>query len=156
MNSNLQQIQENMYNLYKLKPQELNPLLGQTYHRKESGGDWSNEEYACVIKVTEEDSWRLYNRQYNELSLNYSTDQKGFVDADRCLSLSVSTVDDGSWTAYIPYTGQDLFLLWASVINQIRPVVTLDFVPCNDWYSFTHNYFLRITKELGATDYDYD
>jgi len=151
MNPNLQKIQENMYNLYKMTPQELDPLLGQTYHRKEAGGDWSSEEYCCVIKVTEEDSWRLHNRQYNELSLHYATDYQGFVDSDRCLSLSVSTCDDGSWTAYIPYTGQDLQLLWSSIIELLTPRAAND---SDCWLCFTH--FLQITKELGATEYDYD
>ena len=147
--NNLQLIQENMYNLYKLEPAQLERLLGQTYHRKESGEDRLNEEYCCVIKVTEEDALRLYDRQYNELALNLILEDEGFV----CLSLAVYTIDDGSWTAYLPYTGQDLQLLWSSILELITPRATND---CDCWLCFSHRYFLQITKELGATEYDYD
>ena len=148
MNPNIQKIQENMYNLYTITTQELDSLLGQTYHRRESGADWLNEEYCCVVKVTEEDALRLYNRQYNELALNLILEPDDF----KCLSLAVYTIDDGSWTAYIPYTGQDLFLLWSSIIELITPRATND---SDCWLCFTHRYFLQITKELGATEYDY-
>lgn len=152
--NNLQLIQENMYNLYKMTSTQLDPLLGRTYHRKESGEDWLNKEYCCVIKVTEQDALRLYNKQYNELSLNLILEPDDF----KCLSLAVYTIDDGSWTAYIPYIGQDLFLLWSSILEKIRPTVDqlFDNNHQNYWFSFTHDYFLGISKELGATEYDYD
>ena len=151
--NNLQLIQENMYNLYKMTPAQLDPLLGQTYHRKESGGDWLSESYACVVRVTEKDSWRLYNRLYNELELSLDIDDQGYFTPDRQLSLAVHSVDDGSWKAYIPYTGQDLFLLWSSIIELLTPRAAND---CDCWLCFTHRYFMQITKELGATKYDYD
>ena len=153
MNPNLEKIQANMYALYKMTPQELDPLLGQTYHRKESGDSWLSESYACVVRVTEEDSWRLYNRLYNELELSLDLDNDGYFRPNRQLTLAVHSVDDGSWTAYIPYTGQDLQLLWSSIIELLTPRATND---CDCWLWFTHRYFLQITKELGATEYDYD
>ena len=154
--SNLQLIQENMYALYKMTPADLDLLLGQTYHRKESGADWSQESYACVVHMAEEGARRLDNSLYNELELTLSGGQ--CIKPSRQLSLALYTEDfDSWWTAYIPYTGQDLFLLWSSIVAKITPTIDQLWTDQheNNWYAFTHKYFLQITKELGATEYDY-
>jgi hypothetical protein len=156
--SNLQLIQENMYNLYKLTPQELDSLLGQTYHRKESDHKvesdpdwWLSESYACVVRVKEEDAKRLHNKQYNELELSFDNDY------EHPLQLTVHSCAGNSWTAYLPYPPEkieppDLSLLWSSIIELLTPRATND---CDCWLCFTHRYFLQITKELGVTEYDY-
>lgn len=153
--NNIQKIQENMYALYNMSSQELEPLVGQTYHRKPSV---ESESYACVVKLTEKDSWRMYNKLYNELELSLDIDDQGYFTPDRQLTLVLHSVDDTSWTAFIPYTGQDLFLLWSSIISKIRPTIDqlFDNNHTDNWYAFTHKYFLQITKELGVVEYEYD
>lgn len=151
--SNLQLIEENMYNLYTMSPEELDPLLGQTYHRKRIGnsGDVYSETYACVVKVTPSDALHLYNRQYNELALTRHHLGGGrHKEPWQCLSLY--SIDDGWWRAILPITEQTLSLLWSSIHELLTPRATNDF---DCWLCFTHRYFLQITKELGATEYDY-
>lgn len=154
MNPNLQKIQENMYNLYKMTPQELDPLLGQTYHRRELGksGTVYRETYACVVKVTASDALRLYNRQYNELALTRHHFGGGrHKEPWQCLTLY--SVDDGWWRAILPITEQPLSLLWSSILEKLKPDGSnFDW---DNWERLTHSYFLKITKELGATEYDY-
>lgn len=151
--SNLQLIEENMYNLYTMSPEELDPLLGQTYHRKRIGnsGDVYSETYACVVKVTPSDALRLYNRQYNELALTWHKELSPKYPAWQCLTLY--SIDDGWWRAILPITEQPLSLLWSSILNVLRP--TGKPFDWDNWEKLTHKYFLQITKELGATEYDY-
>jgi hypothetical protein len=126
-------------------------LLGKTYHRKEGGAYWSQESYACVVCMTEEDAKRLDKNLYNELELTLCGGQ--CINLNKQLSLQLITEDfDCWWTAYLPYTGQDLHILWSLILELITPRATND---CDCWLCFTHRYFLQITKELGAIEYDY-
>ena len=151
--SNLQLIEENMYNLYTMSPEELDPLLGQTYHRKRIGnsGDVYSETYACVVKVTPSDALHLYNKQYNELALTWHKELSPDYPAWQCLTLY--SIDDGWWRAMLPITDQPLSLLWSLIIEMLKPSgSTFDW---DNWTRFSHRYFLQVTKELGATGYDY-
>lgn len=152
MNNNLQLIQEYLYNLYKLEPSDLELLLGQTYHRKESENKnpdwdpdwWVSETYGCVIRVTEQDAVLLHNRQHNALELCFDNEY------EKPLQLTVTSIANGSWTAYLPYPEgkiepPDLAFLWSSVHAKI-----------DNGHSFTHKKFLEITDGLGVTEYDYD
>lgn len=152
--NNLQLIQENMYALYKMTSAELDPLLGQTYHRKEVGraGVVYRETYACVVKVTPSDALRLYNRQYNELALTWHKELSPAYPEWLCLT--VYSIDDGWWRAILPITEQPLSLLWSSILDVLR--LTGQTFDWGNWERLSHKYFLQITKELGATDYDYD
>jgi hypothetical protein len=141
-----------------MTPTELDPLLGKTYHRKEVADVrydpdwWISDTYGCVIRVAEEDAKRLHNKYYNALELCFDNEY------EKPLQLTLSSVGDGSWTAYLPYPEggiepPDISLLWSSILELITPRATND---CDCWLCFTHRYFLQITKELGATGYDYD
>ena len=155
LNSNLQLIQENMYNLYKMTPTELDPLLGQTYHRKEVGksGVVYRETYACVVKVTPSDALRLYNRQYNELALTRHN-LGGGRHQEPWQCLTVYSIDDGWWRAILPITEQPLSLLWSSILDVLKP--THQVFDWDNWERLRYKYFLEITEALGATEYDYD
>lgn len=154
MNPLLEKIQENKYNLYKMTPAQLEPLLGQTYRRKEVGKSdvIYRETYACVVKVTPSDALRLYNRQYNELALTRHHLGGGrHKEPSQCLTLY--SVDDGWWRAVLPITEQPLSLLWSSILDVLKP--TGQSFDWDNWTKLTQKYFLQITKELGATEYDY-
>lgn len=151
--SNLQLIEENMYNLYTMSPEELDPLLGQTYHRKETrkSGVVCRETYACVVKVTLPDALRLYNRQYNELALTRHN-LGGGRHQEPWQCLTVYSINDGWWRAILRITEQPLSLLWSVILSKITP--TKQPFDWDNWEKLTHKYFLQITKELGATEYD--
>jgi crotonobetainyl-CoA:carnitine CoA-transferase CaiB-like acyl-CoA transferase len=141
-----------------MTPTQLDPLLGQTYLRKETGksGVVYRETYACVIKLTLQDSQGfMYNQQYNELALTWNKELSPEYPAWLCLT--VYSIDDGWWRAILPCIEQDLFLLWTSIVTKITPTINQlwDNNHTDNWYAFTHSYFLQITKELGATEYDY-